>query len=252
MNNENQFKLVLEDEDSFKKTKYFISGFQGLGSVGFIAVKHLIDNLEIDGKKVSRIGVIKSKAAPPFIYLENERIAVPFELYALDEFLFFLPRLPPYRHDEREFSESIASWIINSKQFKMTLLVGGVDKSLKDENDSNVKFVPTRSFKELEDYWPDLKDSLLSSGLMIQGPLAIMLGLLDLEKFPALGILSYAEREKPDLLGAAEAIKVINSLLKINCSLDELIDSSDSVDKDLKPIPLPPQDYSGGPPETYT
>ena len=252
MTNGNEFQLILEDEESFNKTKYFISGFQGLGSVGFIAIKHLIDNLEINGKKVTRIGVIKSKAAPPFIYLENEQIVVPFELYALEEFLIFLPRLPPYRHDEREFSESIASWIINSKQFEMTLLVGGVDKSLKGENDSNVKFVPTRSFKELKEYWPDLKNNLLSSGLMIQGPLAIMLGLLDLEKFPALGILSYAERERPDLQGAAEAIKVINSLLKIDCSLDELLESSDSLDKDLKTIPIPPQDYSGGPPETYT
>ncbi len=252
MNSENDFKLVLEDEEAFKKTKYFISGFHGLGSVGFIAMKHLIDNLEINGKKVTRIGVIKSKAAPPFIYLENERIVVPFEIYALEEVLIFLPRLPPYRHYESDFAESIVSWIISSKQFELTLLVGGVDKTLKTENESSVKFVPSQAFKELKNDWKDLKDNMLATGLMIQGPLAIMLGLLDLEKFPALGILSYAERERPDPIGAAEAIKIINQLVNINCSLDELVKGSDSFDEEIKQFPLPQDDYSGGPPETYT
>ncbi len=252
MENNNNFKLVLEDEESFKKTKYFISGFHGLGSVGFIAMKHLIDNLQLNDKKVKRIGVIKSKAAPAFIYLENERIVVPFEIYAIEEILIFLPRLPPYRHFETEFAESIVSWIISSKQFKLTLLVGGVDKSLQVENDSTVKFVPSRAFKELKSDWKDLKDNMLSPGLMIQGPLAIMLGLLDLESFPALGILSYAEREKPDLKGAAEAIKVINHLLNINCSLEELEKNRETLDEDNKQFPFPQEDYSGGPPETYT
>ena len=249
---DDNFKLVLEDEEAFKRTKYFISGFHGLGSVGFIAMKHLIDNLEINGKKVDRIGVIKSKAAPPFIYLENDRIVVPFEIYALGEILIFLPRLPPYRHYESDFSESIVSWIINSKQFELILLVGGVDKSLQGEGDSSVKFVPTKSFKTLKSDWKDLNDNMLSTGLMIQGPLAIMLGLLDLEKLPALGILSYAERERPDPKGAAEAIKIINHLLNIDCSLDELLKNSDSIDEELKQFPFPQDDYAGGPPETYT
>ena len=252
MSNDANFKLVLEDEESFKKTKYFISGFHGLGSVGFIAMKHLIDNLELNGNKVKRIGVIKSKAAPSYIYLENERIVVPFEIYSLDEILIFLPRLPPYRHFESEFAESIVSWIISSKQFELTLLVGGVDKSLQVHDDSNVKFVPSRAFKKLKPDWEDLKNNMLASGLMIQGPLAIMLGLLDLEMFPALGILSYDERERPDPKGAAEAIKVINYLLNVNCSIEDLDKNNEALDEDNKQFPFPQEDYTGGPPETYT
>lgn len=252
MSLESNFNLVIEDNEAFKKTKYFVSGFHGLGSVGFIAMKQLIDNLEINGNKVKRIGIIKSRAAPPYIYLENERIAVPFELYALDKILFFLPRLPPYRHYESDFAESLVSWIINSKQFELTLLIGGVVKSLQEKDESNVKFVPSRAFKELKHDWPELQNNLLQTGLMIQGPLAIMLGLLDLENFPALGILSFAEREKPDPVGASEAIKVINSLLNINCPLDDLLKTSDALEDDLKQFPLPQDDVRGGPPETYT
>lgn len=252
MNEKSDFNIILEDEEAFKNTKYFVTGFHGLGSVGFIAIKHMIDTLEINGKKAKRIGIIKSKAAPPFIYLENEQIVVPFELYAVDKVLFFLLRLPPYRHYETEFAESLIKWIIDSKQFELALLVGGVDKTLQGENDSNVKFVPTRSFKDLKNDWEDLKNNMLASGLMIQGPLAIMLGLLDLDTFPALGILSYAEREKPDPNGAAEAIKLINSLLAIDCSIDELIKKISAIDEELKLFPFPQDDYSGGPPETYT
>jgi uncharacterized protein len=246
------FKLVLEDDEAYKKTKYFISGFHGLGSVGFIAMKHIIDHLEINGKKVNRIGVIKSKAAPPFIYLENERIVVPFEIYAIEEILIFLPRLPPYRHAESGFADSLIEWIVNSKQFDLILLVGGVDKGLQIENDSSVKFVPSRAFKAIKNDWMDLKNNMLSPGLMIQGPLAIMLGLLDLENIAALGILAYAERERPDIKGAGEAIKIINNLLKINCNLDELLKNADSIDDELKQFPYPQEDYNGGPPETYT
>lgn len=252
MNMENNFNLIIEDQEAFDKTKYFVSGFHGLGSVGFIAMKHLIDNLEINGKKVTRIGIIKSKAAPPFIYLENDMIVVPFEIYALDEILIFLPRLPPYRHYESEFAESMVSWIITSKKFELTLLVGGVDKSLQEKTDSMVKFVPSRAFTKLKKDWPDLKNNMLATGLMIQGPLAIMLGLLDLEQYPALGILSFAERERPDPIGASEAIKIINLLLNINCPLDDLIKTSDTLNEDLKPFPFPQEDYNGGPPETYT
>ena len=252
MNDNDNFKIILEDETAFKKTKYFISGFHGLGSVGFIAMKHMIDTIEVNGKKTKRIGIIKSKAAPPFIYLEHDQIVVPFEIYAVEQYLFFIPRLPPYRHYETDFAESLVEWIMNTKQFEMVLLIGGVDKGLQVENDSNVKFVPTRSFKDVKNDWEDLKKNMLAPNLMIQGPLAIMLGLLDLENFPALGILSYAERERPDPRGAAEAVKLLNVLLNMNCSIDELVKNISAIDEELKQFPFPQEDYSGGPPETYT
>jgi uncharacterized protein len=239
------FQVILEDEEKLKQAKFFLTGFQGLGSVGYIAIKHIIDEL-----KATRVGVLKSKAAPPFIYLEKESIVLPFELYSHNNILIFLPRLPPYRHTETEFAESLIEWVMNVGHIELAILVGGVDQNLKTEDDSDVKYVPTKSFPRSDKI--DLAENMLSSGLMIQGPLAVMLGNLDLKKFPALGILAFADRERPDPKGAAAAIEIINKLINIECSVQELVSSDDVFDSEIKKFPTNDELDNRGPPETYT
>ncbi|MFW9928732.1 MAG: PAC2 family protein, partial [Candidatus Thorarchaeota archaeon] len=105
----NTFKLVIENENAFSSPENFISGFHGLGSVGYISIKHIIDEL-----KLERIAVLKSSAAPPFISLtENNCLALAFEFYATKDYrsIFFFPRLPPYRHLETEFSDKLSDWV---------------------------------------------------------------------------------------------------------------------------------------------
>ena len=38
----------------------------------------------------------------------------------------------------------------------------------------------------------------------------------------------------------------------MNCSIDELVKNISAIDEELKQFPFPQEDYSGGPPETYT
>lgn len=239
--------MIIEDESVMKSVKYFLTGFQGLGSVGYIAIKHIIDE-----KKAKRVGVILSKAAPPFVYLENEKLVMPFELYVFEEILMFLPRLPPYRHTEAEFTELLLNWVLSQNKIEKIILIGGVDKTLQTPDDSNIKFVPTRKFITSNTKISDLKKNMLSSGLMIQGPLAIMLGMLDLKNFPAVGILSFADREHPDPKGAASAIGEACNLLNFECSVAELISNDELFDDEIKNLPQSKEEYSGGPPETYT
>ncbi|MHA2363344.1 MAG: proteasome assembly chaperone family protein [Candidatus Hodarchaeales archaeon] len=251
------FNLVVENEEALKRTKILITGFHGLGSVGYISSKHLVDEL-----KAERVAIIRSRAAPPFIYLEdnitnngNPQIVLPFEFYAHDEILIFLPRLPPYRHSEQDFAESLVQWILN-QQFKLVVLLGGVDKSLKKNENEHVRYVPTRKFKEQinkqnEQNTLNIAANTLSTGLMIQGPLAIILGLLDLENKSAVGVLAFAERERPDPLGSANTIEVLNALLNLNCSTEELQKNAKLYEEELKGIPVPGSE-EGGPPDTYT
>lgn len=237
------FEIVIEDEEKLKQAKYFLTGFQGLGSVGYIAIKHLIDEF-----KAERIGVIKSRAAPPFVYLEHNRIVLPFELYIHESMLIFLPRLPPYRHTETEFAESLINWVMNLNQIEFSILIGGVDHNLKTESDSNVKYVPTKNFQTND---INISENVLASGLMIQGPLAVMLANLDLNKEAGLGILSFASREHPDPKGAASAIEIVNKLLGFSCSVQEL-KSDESFESEIKSLPRNKEFDVRGPPETYT
>lgn len=238
------FELVIEDEEKLAACQYFVTGFHGLGSVGYIATKHLLDEL-----KAERVAIIKSKASPSFIYLEDGRIVMPFELYCVRDVLLFLPRLPPYRHAETDFAEALVEWVVG-QQFKQAFLVGGVDKSLQDD-ESFIRYVPTRRFLDGREEDSPYRKHMLATGLMIQGPLAMMLGLLDLEQFAALGVLAFAERERPDPVGAAKAIEVLNELLGLECSTEELLKNAQIYEDELRK--LPGQEEPGsGPPETYT
>jgi uncharacterized protein len=251
---EKSFEIIIENPAAFNTKTTFITGFHGLGAVGYIAIKHIIDEL-----KLERVGVLKSSAAPPFISLtEDGCLALAFEFYGTSDhrLLFFFPRLPPYRHSEAEFSDQLAEWVIEQR-FEQAILIGGVDKRLREEKDtiSLVRYIPTRTYSSFLHKSDQLNilNNLLTPGLFVQGPLAVMLGILDLKKFSALGILAYAERERPDPEGAAHAIQILNKLLNINCSVEELVKNALLIEKEMNQLPSQQLDETEkNPPETYT
>lgn len=246
------FEIVIEKQEAFNNPETFVTGFSGLGAVGYIACKHLIDEL-----KLERVGVLKSTAAPPFICLtETGRLAMAFEFYATpdNKIIFFFPRLPPYRHAESEFSELLSDWVL--KIFHKAILIGGVDKRLKEEKDSKddvVRYIPTRKYLEDPTDADFVSKKMLSPGLFVQGPLAILLGNLDLHNFSALGVLAYAERERPDPEGAANAVRILNSLLNLSCPIEELLKNAAILQEEIiKSSQMFPSKDEANPPETYT
>ncbi|MHA2294780.1 MAG: proteasome assembly chaperone family protein [Candidatus Hodarchaeales archaeon] len=221
-----QFKVIIEDEQALSKCDTFIAGYHGLGEVGWLTVRHLIDELA-----TKRVAIVSSSSAPPFISIENSAIRLPFEIYAYENLAIFIPRLQPYRHTQVEFSEKISEWVLSRKHFTKCFLIGGVDSRLRtDEMDT--KYVPTRAWLEA-DTDDDVKQNVLDNGLFIAGPLAIILGMMDLKKFPALGILAYAERDLPDLNGAANVIKVLSNKVGLEISVENLIRNASLIQDEI-------------------
>ena len=213
--------------------------------------------------KLERVAVLKSTAAPPFISLtESGTIALAFEFYATNDYrvIFFFPRLPPYRHLETEFSDHLAEWVI-SKKFKQAILIGGVDKRLRDnpedgqiDSEKKTRYIPTKSYVKNFSTSKTIEDSLLTTGLFVQGPLAVMLANFDVYNFPAVGVLSYAERDRPDPEGAANAIQIINKIVNISCSVNELVKNAQIFEEEIlkNARMFPSDDELDGPHETYT
>lgn len=248
---EMRFEIYIDDQEALDKAKTFICGFHGLGETGYIVTRELIDRLP----NCKRIAVIASTGAPPFISVEDQSIRMPFEIYAVDEIAIFIPRIQPYRHVQVAFSEKLSDWV--RVTFERAVLIGGVDKRLQ-ENESTVRYIPTRSFIEKlsdnEKLSTELKDNLLDSGLFVTGPLAIMLGFLDLHNFPALGVLAYAEREHPDPEGAANAIKALKRFLDLDIVVDDLVENAKMFEKEIKARLELEKKHSDDPqsPGTYT
>ncbi|MFX0050864.1 MAG: proteasome assembly chaperone family protein, partial [Candidatus Hermodarchaeota archaeon] len=186
-----------------------------------------------------RIATIMSSGAPPFISVQENQLRLPFEIYGKDnlDFAVFVPHLQPYRHVQIEFSEKLSEWILNLKHFEIAYFLGGVDIHLK-KSENPLQYIPSRAFYEYanlpEGFSKEVRNNLLDSGLFVAGPLAIMLGYLDMNMFPAVGLLAYAKREQPDPLGAVSAIEKLNELLNTRIGTEELIQNARKIEEEIK------------------
>ncbi|MHA2054656.1 MAG: proteasome assembly chaperone family protein [Candidatus Hodarchaeales archaeon] len=229
-----KFKIFVEKPEILDECRSFIAGWHGLGEIGYITVSHIIDDL-----KLERVATIMSSGAPPFISVQNSQLRLPFEIYGREEYDFaiFIPHLQPYRHVQIEFSEKLSEWILRQKQLEIAYFIGGVDVRLKS-SESDIQFIPTRRFLDHSSFTEELnleiKENLLDPGLFVAGPLAIMLGYLDMSMFPAVGLLAYAQRERPDPLGAVAAIKKLNEIVNLNVNTKELVQNAQKIEEEIK------------------
>ncbi|MFX1504531.1 MAG: proteasome assembly chaperone family protein [Promethearchaeota archaeon] len=229
-----KFKIFVEQPEILNQCHVFISGWHGLGEIGYITVSHFIQELDMQ-----RIATIMSSGAPPFISVQENQLRLPFEIYGKEDlnFAVFIPHLQPYRHVQIEFSERLSEWILSHDNLKMAFFIGGVDKHLKS-SDSNLQYIPSRAFysySHLPDgFTEEVNTNLLDPGLFVAGPLAIMLGYLDMNMFPAIGLLAYAERDRPDPLGAVAAVEKLNVLLNVEVKTNELIKNARVIEEEIK------------------
>ena len=119
--------------------------------------------------------------------------------------------------------------------FKDAFLIGGLDKRLKDASE-DYRLVPTSQYLESPRGIPKekLEQNLLQEGLFVTGPLAVMIGMLDLQRFPALAVLAYATRERPDPAGSANAVKCINEILSLDIEVESLIENARKIEEEIK------------------
>ncbi|MHA1754443.1 MAG: PAC2 family protein, partial [Candidatus Odinarchaeia archaeon] len=101
------------------------------------------------------------------------------------------------------------------------------------EDDEFIRCVYTRKFKiELEKF--NLKK--LEKGLFVTGPLALMLINFEINDFPSLALLPYAEQGRPDPRAASNAINIINSLLGMNVNTEQLITDAETIENELREV----------------
>ncbi len=229
-----KFKIFHEDQKILDQCKRFIAGWHGLGEIGYITVSHMIEDL-----KLKRIATIMSSGAPPFISVQNSQLRLPFEIYGKEEYDFaiFIPHLQPYRHVQIEFSERMSEWILKQENLSEAYFIGGVDARLKS-SENDIQYIPTRAFLHSPNlnskFVEEIKANLLEPGLFVAGPLAIMLGYLDMSMFPAVGLLAYAQRERPDPLGAVATIKKLNYILGVDVNTNELVQNAQTIEEEIK------------------
>jgi uncharacterized protein len=220
---DSKFQIVMKKGFKVKPGSTFICGFHGLGEVGFLSTAHLTRTLEAE-----RVGFIKSDMLPLFVSMENEKLVLPFEIFSYDEknMVFLVPRFQPHQSEQWSFIDRLAHWIAQNS-FKETLLLGGLDASFK-EDDEEMRGVPTSAYSKDYEKW---KVPLLEEGLFVAGPLALLLAELEMLDQPAVGLLTYATRGRPDPRSAANMLEKINQVYGVEANVEELLKESREIER---------------------
>ncbi len=227
------FKIIIKEGKDIEPDSIFITGFHGLGEVGYLSVAHLIRTLEAE-----RIGFIKSDVMPLFVSVENGHISLPFELFKYKNFVFLVPRFQPHQAEQWNFIDELADWL-HAKGFRENILIGGLDVNFRENEEDTMRGIPTSAAKDKLEKW---NIQLLEEGLFVAGPLALLLAHLEIRNMSAIGLLSYAQRGRPDPRAAATTLEKLNEMFDMNVDVTQLLDES----KEIEKIEKMKRHYDGG------
>ncbi|KUO94066.1 MAG: hypothetical protein AT717_01015 [Vulcanisaeta sp. CIS_19] len=215
------------------RTWYFLTGFAGIGMVGYLTVQHLVNALNC-----RRVGFIEMPKEPPFsAYVVNTNIlSTPGEIYHCPDPGFtisvihwdgdFMTR---YAHD---VVRTIAHWVyING--FREAILFGGLDNRLRSDGNDLLRVTVTSAYRD--------KFSLSGVRLMelnyaMVGPLALLMNEFERLNVPAIAILPYAEPFRADPNAAIVAIQFLKELTGVEVDVSRLRELADMIDKELKEL----------------
>ncbi len=216
--------IVTDPLDSMRRNGelVLITGFPGFGAVGYITTRYIVEAL-----KLKRIGYIITKYMPDVVSIEGERrFSFPYELYSSEGsgLIVLVNSVVPNIHERVEFAEAIVRWSIENK-INEILLIGGLDPSVRKSPEDLLRWTGNSWCKRA------LSEPAMDRGLIIVGPLAILLMFTEILRQPATAILPYAERERPDPRAASIAVKKISEIFGVEIDIQDLIKHAETMEE---------------------
>ncbi len=213
--------VLVEKKDL--KGSTLITGFHGIGQTGYIATSYMIHAL-----KAERIGFVEVANPPPWVGTADGGLVTPFEIYAKRKTVLVKLEFSPHRSEEAEFAKALSNWAIAQK-FKEAILVGGLDLEFRT-NKHDFAVVPTGAYLHKARIF---KAPILEPGLLVYGPLAVMLSEFEIHDFPAIAVLPYAEPARADPAAAALAIRKISKAYDFKVDLSELVKDARFIEREF-------------------
>jgi len=199
-----------------------ITGFHGIGGVGYWTVRYIAQKLNAD-----KSAIIDSDIISPVTTTYLGRIVTPYEVLRKGEVAFFKVEVPPFKEKQIGFFRSFSKWVIDAG-FKEVALVGGLDSSLRID-ETTFRLVHTISFTPKDEL---AKAIILEDDHLIVGPVAIMLNYFEVMKFPAFVILAYASPERVDPRATVAAISVLSDYYKFKVDVMPLIRGAEALEQE--------------------
>jgi len=223
-----EIEIIVKAENFDPTGKILITGFHSaLGETGYIVIRHLVKQEEVEP-----IGCIMSPLMPPHVFLGDGRLLFPIELYCMENrFILLFTRLQPHRAEWVPFAAAVADWAVERK-LEEAILVGGLDIQF-STNGEGFRCAPTTAYRPKAE---QLKLPFLEEGRGIYGPLALLLAHFEIRDFPALAILPFAQRGRPDPRAAGLAVDILNRLYGLKISNAELLRDAEEIEKEIQQL----------------
>ncbi|RUM46622.1 MAG: proteasome assembly chaperone family protein [Hyperthermus sp.] len=225
-----RFKSIRIFYDSrVRGSDLFITGFKGFGSVGYITTMHFVDKLSC-----SKAGFILPKYLPEEVTPDPRGgVAGAFTLYACSvngdrKLTVLINNDVPVVHERARFAEAVVRWL-RELNIGEAVLVGGFDSRFREGNEV-LRWVASSYYSRR------LSEPLMSHGLYVIGPLALLLMFAEIYSYPAVAILPYAEAARPDPRAAATAINKIGELYGFSLPVDELLEKAKEIEEMIEAL----------------
>jgi uncharacterized protein len=223
-----EIQIILRNPEEDLTGKTLVAGFHSaLGETGYIVLRHLAKQ-----KGTRSIGCIMSPLIPPHVFMGDQRLLLPIELYNYnDKFILVFTRLQPHRAEWVPFTEVLANWSVE-QGLNQAVLLGGLDIQFAESED-RYRSAYTAAYHNIANQH---ELPVLEEGRGIYGPLALLLANYEIRDFPAVAILPYAERGRPDPRAASVAIEVFNKLFDLEIKTDELMADAEIIEREIKQL----------------
>ena len=198
-----------------------ITGFPGVGLVGTIVTKFLIDKLDVE-----KIGNIHSHSLAPVVAIHKNQIIEPMGIfYNKKHNLVILQALTGVNGMEWEISHVVSKL---AKEVGAKEIIN-IESMLGNNNNKISSYYYSTNDKRKKDF-ESLNISELKDGIIVGVGGALMLE----NKFPLSVIVSQAHYNLPDSESAAEVVKVLDKLLEINIDIKPLLVAAKKFESQLK------------------
>ncbi len=212
--------IVLFDKGIEKELKgsVFITGYTGIGLVGYLASRHIAYTLDL-----KRIGFIKTRYMPEItFYKQNIGIVYPFELYYGEinskKILVMISHSVPSARERTLFIDEITRWV-KKIGVEEGILIGGLDPAVREEEGETYRWIP------VDGTWRKLDAKILEEKHVV-GLLALTIMFFEAYKIPSVAVFPYAELYRPDPRATAIAVKLVSDIVGVNISVDTLYEEA--------------------------
>lgn len=198
-----------------------IFAFPDVGLVGPIAVRQMINDLDLD-----EIGYVTSDEFPPITAVHKSRPTHPIRIFSKNGLVILASEIPLSSGLINTFSETLAEWVEEIESERVIILGGLPNQERMEIDKPEIHGVPSGEVVETE--LREHEFHVLEEGF-ITGINGVLLRLLSEDNIPTMYLMADTHKNYPDPGGAASVLEAVNELVGLNVDVSELREKEEEI-----------------------